>query len=193
MSEALEFEASWWGDCRNTFHEEEKQTVYAEWMGLELVPSGHPPTYQLNGSVIDVGGGPVSLLLKTVGGTKLAVADPCEYPKWVGARYRAAGIRYLRMRGEDTTCSAYDEAWCYNVLQHVEDPEQVIVGMLKAKRGIRIFEWLDLPAYEGHPNALTANDFDGWFKGYDIFDTDVFEVNDRGAVGRAFAGWVPTG
>lgn len=196
---AQDFEAGWWGNCANTFHEEEKQTVYARHMALDshfLVPgAAHPPTYDLGGRrVLDIGGGPVSMLLKTVNSPLRAVIDPCPYPRWVGQRYDAAGIEYMPLRGEDLALrEAFDEVWIYNVLQHVDDPGLVIERAWAALDStsdetsvIRMFEWIGVPAHEGHPHELTEAALNGWLgraaPGY------VAQVNERGAVGRAFCG-----
>lgn len=172
-AEAQRIEQSWWGDCANTYGEETKQIVYAERMGLvsATTPSGgFYPVYPLAGtSVIDIGGGPVSMLLKTVDGGSLLVLDPCDYPLWVYDRYHERGIATLAMPAEDYDClHAFDEAWLYNVLQHVQDPERVIDVARRCAKIIRIFEWVDIPAYPGHPHELKAADLDRWLgrRGY---------------------------
>lgn len=190
-------EAAWWGDCGNTFHEEEKQLVYTRYMGLLPIIAGpwqggqpgHPPSFDLDRrSVIDVGGGPVSLLLKCVNRSPACrVIDPALYPPWVAMRYAACGIRYDYLRGEDMdepewVSYPYDEAWCYNVLQHVDDPERVAANMRRAAAGVRVFEWIDLPAYPGHPQALTEADLNRWFG----VTGGVADVDESGATGRAW-------
>ena len=188
----LDWEREWWGTCGNTFHEEQKQIVYAQLMGLRSLPNvGHPPTYDLKGlSVVDLGGGPVSLLLKCENSASaLSVVDPCAYPDWVKARYEACGIAYFQQRAEDFHCSAYDEVWLYNVLQHVEDPEKVVAMAKQARRVVRVFEWIDIPAYQGHPHELKADVLADWFDG--SAEWDVYDLDESGAVGRAFAGCFP--
>jgi hypothetical protein len=180
-------EAAWWGDCANTFHEEQKQLAYALRMGLIADwGCGHPPTFDLAGrSVIDIGGGPVSLLLKCCNRGESLVVDPGEYPVWVAARYRECGIGYKRGRGEDIPISLrFDEAWLYNVLQHVDDPEQVITSARQVADTIRIFEWVNIDPYPGHPHQLVPTDLDQWLGGQGF----VCHVDDRGAVGQAFYG-----
>jgi hypothetical protein len=191
-------EAAWWGDCCNTFHEEEKQTVYARRMGLSPVRgAAHPPTFDLRGrSVVDVGGGPASLLLKCLGGAvrgralvacdPLVVWDPGEFPGWVRQRYRAHGVALERLPAEELA-GEWDEAWCYNVLQHVSDPEEVVRRMLRCAGTVRIFEWLNVKPYPGHPHELRAADLDRWlgWKG------GTARVDERGAVGDAYFGVFP--
>ncbi len=186
---AQEFERSWWGNCANTFHEEQKQLVYAYHMGiypLAIQDYKHPPTFNLGGRlVVDVGGGPASLLLKCVTfAVGSVVVDPCSYPEWVAARYKGCGIDYQQERGEDFVyLLPVDEVWIYNCLQHVEDPQRIVRNARKGAKLVRIFEWLDIPAHEGHPNVLTVSDLNRWLG----VSREPFYVNDSGAVGAAYA------
>ena len=156
---AQEWERSWWGNCCNTLGEETKQLLYADRMGLKAFHDGKSPyNFDLGGaSVLDIGGGPCSLLLKCVNlGKGTAVLDPIEFPTWVVQRYGAAGIGVLIMRGEDADwMENYDECWIYNVLQHAEDPGAVLKNARRAGKLIRIFEWLDMQPTESHPHTLT--------------------------------------
>lgn len=181
-------EYAWWSDCANTWHEEEKQFVYAKRMGLQANWScAHPPTYDLGGrSVIDIGGGPVSLLLKTINLGRAVVADPGQWPEWVIQRYTAHGIEYWRTNGEDIDGYTFDEVWIYNVLQHVIDPELVIQRSraLVPEGVIRIFEWIEIDPYAGHPHRLEREVLDEWLGATGF----VVDLNERGAVGRAYYG-----
>jgi len=64
--QAQEWEFGWWGNCVNTYGEETKQLLYAARMGLTAFHDGKSPfNFDLGGaSVLDIGGGPSSLLLK---------------------------------------------------------------------------------------------------------------------------------
>jgi hypothetical protein len=151
------YEMDFWQDCVNTHHEEGKQFVAAKRMGLRADWAvGHPPTYDVQGrSVIDIGGGPVSILLKCSNRGRAVVADPGVFPDWVLARYEHVGIEYWRTDGEDISGYTFDEAWIYNVLQHVRDPALVIERARELASTIRIFEWIDIDPYAGHPHLLT--------------------------------------
>ncbi len=179
-------ETAWWETCANTWHEEQKQLVAAARMGLQAQWGGaHPPTFDLQGrSVIDIGGGPVSLLLKCENAGRRVVADPGMWPSWVLARYEHVGIEYWRTNGEDIDGYTFDEAWIYNVLQHVHDPALVIARAQALASTIRIFEWIDIEPYEGHPRMLTEPLLDGVLgaKGFTA------HLNEAGAVGRAYYG-----
>jgi hypothetical protein len=168
-----EFERDWWGDCVNTYAEENKQISWAKYMGLEVTDMGNPdrfPLIDLHGrSVIDIGGGPVSLLLKTVNGGSLAVMDPCSYPAWVYGRYEAHDILYIQSMAEnmfvDQIKPQWDEAWIYNVLQHVLDPGAVMDTAFRVAKTVRVFEGLELGVSPGHPHNLMQDDMDKWCRG----------------------------
>lgn len=185
------FEADWWGTCINTFSEEAKQITYAHRMGLINIPdpyTGRWPQYDLKGlSVLDIGGGPTSMLLKSVNCAGSWVVDPCPYPEWIGTRYTSAGIRQWQGPGERfRTELRFDEVWIYNVLQHVEDPEQVIAtAKLHAPR-LRMFEWVNTPPMLGHPHMLTKANLDAWI-GNGANGT-VQYVDENSAVGEAYFG-----
>lgn len=188
-----DFEVQWWGDCSNTFSEETKQLTYAHRMGLVQVRLGEKwPIYDLgHRDIIDVGGGPVSLLLKCVSaGRGSTVVDPATYPAWTTQRYEHCGIHPVRARAEDwlhETDDLFDEAWCYNVLQHVVDPERIVAGMRRVARRIRIFEWIDLGPSLGHPQTLRSDELDRWLaaeKGHGKTE----QVNENGCIGPAYYG-----
>jgi hypothetical protein len=162
------WERDWWGTCANTYGEETKQLTYAYRMGLINMPiAGHWPAYDLGGhSVLDLGGGPASILLKTVNGGRRVVVDPCRYPEWVTARYGLAGIEQVMAMGETyRPDERFDECWVYNVLQHAEDPEAITATARASADAVRIFEWVDMPPVIGHPHTLTRNDLDRWLGG----------------------------
>jgi len=163
------FEKNWWGNCCNTYGEEEKQLVYAQKMGLKLFHNNKSPyNFDMQGKVIlDIGGGPCSLLLKCENVSGLVV-DPCDYPKWVDIRYKTAGITFEKLRGEDIDkkfAGKFDEIWIYNVLQHVDNPKKIIDNARDLGIIIRIFEWIENGISEGHPHNLTEKDLNNWLKG----------------------------
>ncbi len=190
QEQAQDWEASWWASCRfNTFGEEAKQLTYAHLMGLVNEPQqGKWPVYDLRGStVIDLGGGPVSMLLKTVGGNGIVV-DPCEYPDWVAARYEALEIDYRQEKAETFRLpDRFSECWIYNVLQHVESPEECIASARANAYILRIFEWLETPAADGHPHTLHAHELNEWIGG----EGQIGYINENGAVGLAYWGVFP--
>jgi 2-polyprenyl-3-methyl-5-hydroxy-6-metoxy-1,4-benzoquinol methylase len=166
-NKAQDWEAGWWNTCQNTYGEEEKQFSYAERMGLQKLTDSQGPHFVIgNKSILDVGGGPVSLLLKCRTGGRRVVADPCDYPSWIGERYKSAGIEYYKTKGEELSFDeVFDEVWLYNVLQHVDDPKKVIANCLQYGKIVRVFEWLNIGTGAGHPHNLIEKDLNRWLGG----------------------------
>ena len=189
-----EFEKNWWGDCVNTSGEEKKQVVYARHMGLQILQrSEEYHTYDIKGkSILDIGGGPVSILLKCKNRGHCVVIDPCEYPQWILDRYEKNNIIYCRMPAEDLLREMslqniyFDEGWLYNVLQHVQNPEQILRNMRQMAKAIRIFEWIDMPPSLGHPQTLRKDKLDEWLgaNGNTCF------MNESGCNGMCYYGYV---
>lgn len=183
-------ELEWWGDCANTFHEEQKQLVYAARMGLRADWNGaHPPTFDLeNRAVLDIGGGPVSLLLKCVNlGACCDVLDPAAFPSWVADRYTAHHVTLHQERGENADAmpaASHDECWLYNVLQHADDPAKVIENARCWASVVRVFDWVGVDPYPGHPHRLEREQLDRWLGGSGF----VARVDEAGAVGLAYYG-----
>jgi len=184
---AQTWERDWWTsctvNCTNTLHEEQKQLLYTPGMGLAVDEWGQ---LDLGGrSVLDVGGGPVSLLLKTVNGGRRLVLDPLEWPEWVQQRYAAAGIEYRQESGETQEEAGWDEVWLYNVLQHTSDPEAVLRRALAAGRVLRLHEWIGGETEEGHPHSFTLE----WFQSIlGEGGREVLVTYANGASSLAFAG-----
>jgi hypothetical protein len=174
------FESNYWGDCCNTFDEDQKHYVYARYMGLKQV--GY--SFDVAGArIIDIGGGPTSILLKTINlSPRSLVVDPLEYPMWTYERYSEKGIDSLICRGEDIFEEGYDEAWIYNCLQHTDDPELIIKNALNAAKTLRIFEWVDIPPHDGHPIELTKEKLDKWTGGLG----QVITLAESGCFGKAY-------
>lgn len=163
---AQTWEKSWWLSCANTFQEESKQIEYAKRMGL--VVTGSAERYPIidfhNQTVVDVGGGPVSLLLKGIN-LKGTVVDPLDIPQWCKDRYKAAGIEFIQQKAEDYCEGHYDIGLIYNCLQHTENPKKIIENMKKMCGVIYIHEWLDTPISDGHIQTITRKDLDLWLEG----------------------------
>ena len=122
MSDIHHFERTWWGNCCNTYGEETKQYVYANLMEIKRAYNSFVLP---NISVLDIGGGPVSMMLKCSGLKRGLVVDPINYPQWTKDRYKLANIDVKVQSGEDVTETGFDEVWIYNCLQHTIDPEKL--------------------------------------------------------------------
>jgi hypothetical protein len=173
------YEINYWGDCCNTFEEDQKHYTYAKFMGL--VRTG---TY-FDGAgkkILDVGGGPSSMLLKCQNLREGKVIDPIAYPKWTIERYTYKNISVQIDLAENMQESGWDEVWIYNCLQHVLDPKKIIEKAKLAAPVLRIFEWVDIPAHAGHPQELTEEKLNGW-----IGSTgSLVQLDENGCVGKAY-------
>ena len=181
QSDEYDFEKDYWGDCTNTFGEDRKHYTYARLMGLRenwVYFEGD------NKRIIDIGGGPTSMLLKCLNLKEGLVVDPIDYPEWTKMRYKEKNIRVHVKPGEMCDEQGWDEVWIYNCLQHTIDPQLIINNAKKAAKTLRIFEWIDIPAHEGHPWMLTEELLDQWIgdKG------SVVELNENGCFGKAYYG-----
>lgn len=169
-----DWERRWWSTCHNTFSEEAKAITYMHRVGYQVVPDDQPdgpipwrdiwPVWDVEGrNIVDLGGGPVSPLLKCRNrGTLCDVVDPCEYPSWVGQRYGSVGIAVHHVPAEEfNVLHEYDEAWVLNCLQHVQDPVRVLETAARAAPVVRLFEWIDVPACPGHPWTITVDMVEG--------------------------------
>lgn len=185
-----EFEKSWWGKCLNTFSEDSKHYGYAHRM--QLIINWQDILGVEGKKILDIGGGPTSMLLKAKGilkGSK--VVDPIDYPNWTKERYKLAGIDLQVIPGEQITDTGFDEVWIYNCLQHTISPEQIIYNAKKAAPVLRIFEWIDFPPHEGHPHELTEQSLNTWIgqKGNtEYLEERTIPYTNHGLVGKAYFG-----
>lgn len=186
---AQEWEASWHGTAVNSFNEELKQLEYAKLMGLKTSPTHKTPyNFDLGGkSILDIGGGAYSLLLKCENFSKAVVVDPLmkKFPQWVRDRYEAHNLEHHDLPGEELLGKTiFDEVWFYNVLEHTYNPELICKNARKLGKAVRVFEWLDTPANIGHPQTLTEEKMDEWLGG----KGKVQIIKRGGAVGKAYSG-----
>lgn len=198
-NDEYKFEADYWGNCVNTLDEDIKQFLYANAMGI---PKNGAYGFTIGGKkILDIGGGPSSLLLKVIdhGGSK--VIDPIKWPSWTIDRYKSHNIEFDQKTGEELEETGWDEVWIYNCLQHTINPKKIIENAKKAAPILRIFEWLDIPAHEGHPHELKKWLLDEWIgqPGYDdfislgsynnYFDSYLLEPNNIGVGAKCYYGW----
>lgn len=192
--EANKWENEWHGNCVNSYNEETKQYIYAHYMGLDKYATNY---YGQRGwdfgnqTILDMGCGPYSLLLKSKAKVKVGV-DPCPYPEWVGMRYEAADVFTYEMKGEDfilpygkpDTKPYYDEVLLYNCLQHTEDPAKICQNIRQISKIIRVFEWVDTGIADGHIQDLTESKLNKWLGG----EGKVEFINQSPVVGKAYYG-----
>jgi hypothetical protein len=103
-NETQKHEAEYWGNClgMRAWGEFVKQEMYAREMGLwEAYGNGTGELVMGQRSVLDVGGGPVSMTLRCLNARYPTVVDPCDWPASVERRYRNYGIHFVRAPGEE--------------------------------------------------------------------------------------------
>lgn len=188
--DANNWERDWHGTCANSYNEETKQYIYARLMGLSVYAVNH---YGQRGwdfgnrSVLDVGCGPYSILLKSMA-RKMVAIDPCQFPEWIYVRYAGCNIDFMNIKAESMSFDEiFDECLLYNCLQHTEEPAQIIANMRKYARVIRVFEWIDEPISDGHIHVLTEQSLNMAFNG----EGRIVQLNDGPCVGRAYHGIFP--
>jgi hypothetical protein len=188
--EANEWEREWHGNCANSYNEETKQYIYAKLMGLDKYATNF---YGQRGwdfgdkSILDVGCGPYSILLKSKATLKVGI-DPCNYPAWVSIRYKECNVEFDNIKAEQMTyTNVFDECLIYNCLQHTEDPEMIISKAWEHSKLIRIFEWIDEPISDGHIHILTEAKLNKWLNG----EGKVTHLNQHPCVGKCYSGIFP--
>jgi len=185
--EAQKYERAWWGvEPQSHWDEEvEKQETYARLMGL-------PADLDMGTrTILDVGCGPVSMLLRTTHGGAVGV-DPLTMSEETKTKFAGANIALHQSKAEDfEPAQRFDEGWMYNCLQHVDEPNKVMAMLVRSADCVRIFEWIDLPMCEGHPHTLRVEQFEHWLPSdewnYAIWNVGELRLNGNGAAGRYIA------
>lgn len=155
-----------WGNCMGAevWHEFCKQETYGQ--GLQLFNDyGIKDTLELDmkgKSVLDIGGGPVSMTLRCVNASKLVVVDPCSWPDSVHRRYKNYGIELVQDYGEDYKGTKFDEVWIYNVLRYVRDPQRVMKNALDHSHTLRVFDFLWVPISDLYIHTLDPTELLVW-------------------------------
>ena len=176
------FEIEYWGDCANTFDEDQKHFVYARFMEIPQ----HHYSFDVGGKrILDIGGGPSSMLLKCKNLSEGKVCDPIDYPEWTKMRYAGHNISVNVQPGEEVDEEGWDEVWIYNCLQHVESVERIINNAKRAAPVLRLFEWIDIPPHDGHPFELSKEMLDGIIA---LPGSGTATLRESGCYGKAYYG-----
>jgi 2-polyprenyl-3-methyl-5-hydroxy-6-metoxy-1,4-benzoquinol methylase len=184
--EAQEWEKDWHLTQQfNSYNEETKQYIYASKMGLDEFKVNY---YGQIGwdfgdmKVLDMGGSGQSILLKAKGDR--TVIDPIKPPKWMLERYKAAGIKFVNQKGEEEIEGEYDMVIGMNVLQHCENPEQIVNNILKVSKIVKWFDWIEAGLSDGHIQNLHAEELNRMFGGRGRVE----QINRNPVVGLAWYG-----
>jgi len=187
-SEAQIWEKNWHDNQQfNTYNEETKQYIYASLMGLNRYATNY---YGIRGwdfgnqSVLDIGGGEISMLLKSRA-SKRVVVDPLNYVGWIRMRYKEAGIKFQNIKAEDIRFNEpFDIGIIYNCLQHTEHPSIIVNKIKRYCKVIHVFEWINEGISEGHIHNLTEEKLNEWFDGYG----KVGNLNQYPCIGQYYCG-----
>jgi hypothetical protein len=170
-----------YGDCTNTFAEDQKHFVMARLMGLAV---RNDAINISNVSILDIGGGPNSMLLKCHHLKNSAVVDPIKWPLWIEDRYASKSIKLIEDKGEYINETGYDEVWITDTLAYANDPQRLINNAISAAPRIRIFEWINEERSDIRPNVITKNIMNQWMG----MSGKTVELSQRGCYGTAYFG-----
>lgn len=140
------------------YFEKSKQDTYMKHVKLL---DDYPDLSLDNKSILDLGGGPASPLLRCSKFIDSVVVDPCRYSDSIIDRYSEHNIDFINEPAETyKTKIVYDEVWMFNVLQHVYSVNDILSKIKYHGYKIRIFEWLEVPTDKLHINILNFDDFE---------------------------------
>jgi ubiquinone/menaquinone biosynthesis C-methylase UbiE len=165
------------------------QDIYMQALGITQ-DYYYEPDRSLNMSglnVLDVGGGPASILLRTNnnlpnrphdGLNKGVVIDPVMITDHQKMRYDFHDIEFIEDQAENidkyySEKGFFDECFIYNCLQHVVDPLKILDKITAVSKRIRIAEPLNVPTDHMHLHMFTENYFD------EYFSQDRFTCHDK--------------
>jgi len=120
------------------------------------------PIFDLKGkSIVDIAGGPHSMLLRCKNFSRAYVVDPGDFPEWIHAQYQERGITLISLPAEEFKYpDEIDEVWMYNALTHFYDPECVLRSAVKNSKCLRICEPVGTPTNINHPQTLYAEEIE---------------------------------
>ena len=110
--------------------------------------------------IVEIGCGPVPVVAACEN-VKAWLVEPLRY-KSLQDIAASRGFALFDVQAEVLSFQGRDEAWLFNTLQHVRDPE-VIVANCKQLPIVRFFEPIDYPVSEHHPHSFSLADFRRWF------------------------------
>lgn len=152
--EANEGEKSHWNTVLNSKELTEREDGYYRHAAVMFLQKDNPT----NISVIDIGGGPLSLTLHHDLGNCLVI-DPILLTPPYMKNYTEHGISFIQSTAEDFladyTDKVYDEVWMYNCLQHTIDPDFIMENLWRVGKVLRISEPTNTPINTLHPHSFT--------------------------------------
>ena len=134
-------------------------------------------------TVVDICGGPSSLLLRCFNFKRAIVVDPGEFPDYIKERYAENGIEIAKVPAEEFAYEQpVDEVWVYNALAHVYNPSKILLDAKANCKTMRLIEGVNCGTNIQHPQNLVAEEFEQVLgqKGT-VFEPNDPEPSPRGA------------
>lgn len=191
---SISLESDYWDRYSSEIHTVIQQERYLENLDIYKDYSGIHGKSSMDldfkgKKVIDIGGGPCSILLRANGGkrrelnptieswgvdkstTKTAngvVIDPVICSEYVKIRYNYFNIDFINDDAESlykyyNEINYFDEAIIYNCLQHVMNPVEILDQVIKVSKKIRICEPINVPTDALHLHTFTSGYFEKYF------------------------------
>lgn len=139
--------------------------------------------------ILDVGGGPNSILLRVINNGASVIVDPTKYTENISGLssiFNSKNILFVCSTLEDLPIqyANYDEVWCYNTIMHTENSTEFIESLKqRVKPGgiFRIMEPLTSRNDGHHPTTVTNNTFDSLkTSSFEIIKEDIVNYNGEG-------------
>jgi len=101
-----------------------------------------------------------------------------QFPEEIKNIYNFKKINVFKNMAEelDKLNIKVDEIWIFNLLQHVQDPEKILINSYSVSSVVRIFEPIDWPTDICHPHTFSKKFFE------DIFPKTNFKVHIGGSI-----------
>ena len=197
-NEVQKHEAEYWGNClgMRAWGEFVKQEMYGREMGLFAEYGTPHGELDMQGkSVLDVGGGPVSMTLRCIHAGTLTVVDPCPWPPSVYRRYKNYGIEFIQSAAEDldqhfqmdAAADLMTKCGCTTCCSTSRTRRKCCDAKTLGKV-LRIFEWLWIPADACHPHVLTPEGLLNWLQGSCILKVGMPRLKEFWSDATAFTG-----
>lgn len=120
-------------------------------------------------TILDIGGGPLSMLLWCQKFLKAWVIDPLPMPEIIANRYKNYNIHLISCPAEEVNFPKTNEIWVYNCLQHVMNPDLIIKKALDSCSTIKIFEPINYETNIEHIHKFTYEYFKNKFNGGSLY------------------------
>jgi len=137
-----------------------------QWRDAALRHFCHIDRDQQGKTIVEVGAGPAPVLAGCENVHAILI-EPLSYPSLLALKGRAGFdllIEPAERALEFTMVYNAQEAWLFNVLQHVADPELVVEKCKHLSGGVvRFFEPINCPTCVYHPHTFSFSDFQRWF------------------------------